>query len=86
MNLLLHITGEFNVYNVMTAVAICLAEQIPAEKISGVLDGFQGVTGRFQLVNARQKFLLLLWTMPILLMAWTMYFVRLDRLLKVSSG
>lgn len=39
MNLLLHITGEFNVYNVMTAVAICLAEQILAEKISGVLDG-----------------------------------------------
>jgi len=56
MNLLLHITGEFNVYNVMTAVAICLAEKIPAEKIISVLDGFQGVTGRFQLVNAGQKF------------------------------
>lgn len=56
MNLLLHITGEFNVYNVMTAVAICLAENIPAEKIVKVLDGFGGVPGRFQLVNAGQPF------------------------------
>lgn len=28
MDLLLKITGEFNVYNVMAAVAIALAEQI----------------------------------------------------------
>ena len=56
MNLLLHITGEFNVYNVMTAVAICLAEKIPAQQIIKVLDGFEGVPGRFQLVQAGQPF------------------------------
>ena len=56
MELLLHITGEFNVYNVMTAVSIALAEKIPAEIIESVLDGFSGVPGRFQLVEAGQPF------------------------------
>lgn len=56
MDLLLHITGEFNVYNVMTAVAICLAEHISLEQIVDVLDGFSGVPGRFQLVKAGQAF------------------------------
>ena len=56
MNLLLHITGEFNVYNVMTAVAICLAEKLPLKVITDVLDGFSGVPGRFQLVKAGQPF------------------------------
>lgn len=56
MNLLLHITGEFNVYNVMTAVAIALAEKIPVKTIESVLDGFGGVPGRFQLVEAGQPF------------------------------
>ncbi len=56
MDLLLHITGEFNVYNVMTAVAVMLAEKIDKEIIMAVLDGFAGVPGRFQLVEAGQPY------------------------------
>ena len=56
MDMLLHITGEFNVYNVMTAVAVCLAEKISKNIIVSVLDGFTGVPGRFQLVEAGQPY------------------------------
>lgn len=56
MDLELKITGEFNVYNVMAAVAAMLAENIPAATICQVLDGFDGVPGRFQLVEAGQPY------------------------------
>ena len=56
MDLLLKITGEFNVYNVMAAVAIALAEQIDKKTIVDVLNGFDGVPGRFQLVEAGQPY------------------------------
>jgi len=56
MDLELRITGEFNVYNVMSAVAAMLAEGISKEVICNVLDGFDGVPGRFQLVEAGQPY------------------------------
>lgn len=56
MDLELKITGEFNVYNVMTAVGVMLAENISKEDIVAVLDGFDGVPGRFQLVEAGQPY------------------------------
>jgi UDP-N-acetylmuramoyl-L-alanyl-D-glutamate--2,6-diaminopimelate ligase len=56
MNLLLKITGEFNVYNVMSAIGACLADQIDKQTIISVLDGFSGVPGRFQLVEAGQPY------------------------------
>lgn len=56
MDLHLKITGEFNVYNVMSAVAAMLAEGISKEVICSVLDGFDGVPGRFQLVEAGQPY------------------------------
>ena len=56
MDLELKITGEFNVYNVMSAVAAMLAENISKEIIISVLDGFDGVPGRFQLVEAGQPY------------------------------
>lgn len=56
MDLLLKITGEFNVYNVMSAVAAMLAEGINKEVICDVLNGFTGVPGRFQLVEAGQPY------------------------------
>lgn len=52
----LKITGEFNIYNVMAAVGAMLAERIDAEVICSVLNGFAGVPGRFQLVEAGQPF------------------------------
>ena len=56
MNLNLKITGEFNVYNVMSAVACLLAEKVDKEIICDVLNGFDGVPGRFQLVEAGQPY------------------------------
>ena len=56
MDLELKITGEFNVYNVMSAVGAMLAEGISKETIVAVLDGFDGVPGRFQLVEAGQPY------------------------------
>ena len=56
MDLELKITGEFNVYNVMSAVGAMLAEGISKETIVAVLDGFNGVPGRFQLVEAGQPY------------------------------
>ena len=56
MDLNLKITGEFNVYNVMSAVACLLAEKVDKEIICDVLNGFAGVPGRFQLVEAGQPY------------------------------
>ena len=56
MNLNLKITGEFNVYNVMSALACLLAEKVDKEIICDVLNGFDGVPGRFQLVEAGQPY------------------------------
>lgn len=56
MNLDLQITGEFNVYNVMAAVSAMLAEKIDKDIISETLNGFGGVPGRFQLVEAGQPY------------------------------
>lgn len=56
LDLALKITGEFNVYNVMGTVAAMLAEGIAKETIIAVLDGFDGVPGRFQLVEAGQPY------------------------------
>lgn len=56
LDLELKITGEFNVYNVMSAVAAMLAEGIDKQVICDVLNGFDGVPGRFQLVEAGQPY------------------------------
>ncbi len=56
LDLHLKITGLFNVYNVMAAVGAMLAEGIDREAISSVLNGFAGVPGRFQLVEAGQPY------------------------------
>lgn len=56
MDLQLKITGEFNVYNVMSAVTSMLAEGISKDDICDVLNGFDGVPGRFQLVEAGQPY------------------------------
>lgn len=56
MDLHLNITGKFNVYNVMCAVGALLAEKINKAEIEKVLNGFAGVPGRFQLVEAGQPY------------------------------
>ena len=52
----LRITGLFNVYNVMAAVGVALAEDVPIKCIEEVLPEFRGVPGRFELVDAGQPF------------------------------
>ena len=56
MDLQLNITGKFNVYNVMCAVGVLLAEKIDKAEIEKALNGFGGVPGRFQLVEAGQPY------------------------------
>ncbi|MBQ0067771.1 MAG: UDP-N-acetylmuramoyl-L-alanyl-D-glutamate--2,6-diaminopimelate ligase [Phascolarctobacterium sp.] len=51
-----HITGLFNVYNLMGAVAVLLVEGVSVSVIEKVLNEFKGVQGRFQLVEAGQNF------------------------------
>lgn len=56
MKLSLHITGIFNVYNVMSAVGAALSEHIDASVIKEALEAFTAVPGRFELVKAGQDF------------------------------
>ena len=56
MDLQLSITGKFNVYNVMCAVGALIAEKIDKAVIEKTLNGFAGVPGRFQLVEAGQPY------------------------------
>lgn len=56
MALSLHITGIFNVYNVMSAVGAALAEHVAPADIHAALEAFTAVPGRFELVKAGQDF------------------------------
>lgn len=49
-------TGHFNVYNVMAAVGAALADGMALDVIKKGLDGFKGVSGRFELVESGQPF------------------------------
>ena len=48
----LHLTGIFNVYNVLAAVGATLAENIPLDKIKNALENFKSVPGRFERIFA----------------------------------
>ena len=56
MQLTLHITGEFNVYNVMGTICAAIAEGLTRDELITGLDDFGGVPGRFQLIEAGQPF------------------------------
>lgn len=56
LNLQLATTGLFNVYNLMAAVGIALVSKISLTASEEALQGFVGVAGRFQLVEAGQKY------------------------------
>lgn len=56
MPLKLHITGIFNVYNVMSAVGAALAEGVAPEDIKAGLESFECVPGRFELVRTEAPF------------------------------
>lgn len=54
--LCLKITGMFNVYNVLAAIGVALAENISPVIIKKTLESFDSVPGRFELVDAGQPF------------------------------
>ena len=56
MNLNLHVTGIFNVYNVLAAVGATLVENISPEVICQTLSHFKSVPGRFERVYADVPF------------------------------
>ncbi len=54
--LTLKITGIFNVYNALAAIAVGLKENIPMQVIKRVLERFPGLPGRFEKIEAGQDF------------------------------
>lgn len=52
MNLNLHVTGIFNVYNVLAAIGVTKAEKISPEIIKNALENFRSVPGRFERIFA----------------------------------
>lgn len=56
MNFHLHITGIFNVYNILAAVGVALAEKIDPILVCNTLEHFKSVPGRFERVYADVPF------------------------------
>lgn len=52
LNLNLHLTGKFNVYNALSAVAVARAENISSNTVKAALEAFKSVSGRFERVYA----------------------------------
>lgn len=48
----LHVTGIFNVYNVLAAIGAMLAERISPDVIKSALENFRSVAGRFEKIFA----------------------------------
>ncbi len=45
------LTGRFNLYNIMAAMAVCMGEGVEKEAIAEALTDFGGVSGRFEVVS-----------------------------------
>ncbi len=56
MDLTLHLTGLFNVYNVLAACGAALAEKISPEVVKRALESFRSVPGRFERIFANVPF------------------------------
>ena len=56
LSLNLHLTGIFNVYNVLAAVGAALAEKISPDVIKSALENFKSVSGRFEKIFADVPF------------------------------
>ena len=53
----LSLPGRFNVYNALAAISVALAEGVCLQDIAAALSRFTGVTGRFEVVDAGQDFI-----------------------------
>lgn len=52
----IQLVGKFSVYNVLASVAAALVSGVPIHKIIHSIENVQGVSGRFELVNAGQDY------------------------------
>lgn len=52
----LKVTGMFNVYNILGVIGAALAEKIDMKIIKDILESFEAVAGRFELVRQGQDF------------------------------
>ncbi|MBR3624715.1 MAG: UDP-N-acetylmuramoyl-L-alanyl-D-glutamate--2,6-diaminopimelate ligase [Selenomonadaceae bacterium] len=50
----LHLTGEFNVYNALSAIGASIAEGVAVDNIISALESFDSVPGRFQRVGGKE--------------------------------
>lgn len=55
-NITLQLTGKFNVYNSLAALAVAHSQGIPLEQAIKSLENVSGIPGRFQLVEGTQDF------------------------------
>jgi UDP-N-acetylmuramoyl-L-alanyl-D-glutamate--2,6-diaminopimelate ligase len=51
VDLRLKLSGRFNVYNVMAALAVCIVEGLGIDAVKNSLENFPGVAGRFEVVS-----------------------------------
>ena len=56
---MIHLLGEFNVYNSLAAVAVGLSQGLALDTISGALEKVRGVPGRMEFINEGQNFKIL---------------------------
>jgi UDP-N-acetylmuramoyl-L-alanyl-D-glutamate--2,6-diaminopimelate ligase len=49
------LVGQFNLYNILAAVATCVAMDVPTQAIQEGVEGLKGVSGRFEKVENRKK-------------------------------
>ena len=51
-----HLTGKFNIYNMLAAISVAYRYQIPMDIVKDALEQTKGVPGRFEAVHAGQPF------------------------------
>ncbi|MCF7832474.1 MAG: UDP-N-acetylmuramoyl-L-alanyl-D-glutamate--2,6-diaminopimelate ligase [Candidatus Marinimicrobia bacterium] len=49
-----HLLGEYNVYNVLAAIAVAYSQNIPKEKIISAIESLQRIKGRMELITHAQ--------------------------------
>ncbi|MCD4705037.1 UDP-N-acetylmuramoyl-L-alanyl-D-glutamate--2,6-diaminopimelate ligase [bacterium] len=60
VNFQTNILGQFNVYNILTALAACSSQNISLERMSEYLNDFEGTPGRMEFINQGQDFKVLI--------------------------
>lgn len=52
----MNILGEFNIYNILTALAVCNSQGLDLEKMSKDLKSFEGTPGRMEFIRNKKGF------------------------------